>query len=79
LLVVILEESPGYSKAGFHLTDGWGDPRASATERRPLVYGVRPAKVSLLRNKTFEVRPLLARVKGWCKRPPVLVAIQVAR
>ncbi len=29
------EESPGCSKAGFHLTDGWGNPRASATESRP--------------------------------------------
>jgi len=28
------EESPGCSKAGFHLTDGWGNPRASATESR---------------------------------------------
>jgi len=33
--LIFQEESPGYSKAGFHLTDGWGNPRASATESRP--------------------------------------------
>jgi len=29
-----LEESPGCDKRKFHLTDGWGNPRASATESR---------------------------------------------
>jgi len=56
---IFVEESPGCSKAGFHLTDGWGNPRASATESKPPFY--------------------MVRVKGWCKRPPVLVVIQVAR
>ena len=28
------EESPGCNEARFHLTDGWGNPRASATESR---------------------------------------------
>jgi len=32
------EESPGCSKAGFHLTGGWGNPRASATESRPPIF-----------------------------------------
>jgi len=34
-LLLLAEESPGCSKAGFHLTDGWGNPRASATESKP--------------------------------------------
>jgi len=32
-----LEESPGCYKTRFHLTDGWGNPRDSATESK--LYG----------------------------------------
>lgn len=28
------EESPSCKRKGFHLTDGWGDPRESATESK---------------------------------------------
>jgi len=37
-LLLLAEESPGCSKAGFHLTDGWGNPRASATESKLPAY-----------------------------------------
>lgn len=32
--LTLLEESPGYNETGFHLTDGWSNPRESATESK---------------------------------------------
>lgn len=35
------EESPGCNRTGLHLTDGWSNPRESATEKIPPAWPVR--------------------------------------
>ena len=72
-----LEESPGCIKTRFHLTDGWGNPRDSATESIPLPALLHLDKVvALVRGIVDGLcsstrRHKGVRVKRWGKSLPV--------